>query len=353
MRAAPVAVLALVLAGCAGNSGRHESYAVVAAPSDAQAMATDSLAELVKLYPPAISRVTIDRAAGDDTFGQALSDGLRRRGYAVVEATGKRRADPSAMPLRYVVDQPMPGFYRVMLTVAGQSMTRGYAVGEAGVAPSAGWALNLTGASPELVERATRPDLPPDAEQVQAELAAVDAGVAAQAALVPATAAMRKGSTVDPATGIVTFAPAPGAPASAYQARQAIDARNEEIAASDAQVRMMAVKVAEYQAADADVRTARAKVARYQGELARAKARRAAAAAGWRVQFAAFRTDRVARQYWRTLTATRPSLAALTPRFPRSSKGVTFVQAGPYRTVAFARAVCGGLKATACIVVKA
>lgn len=350
MRSAPIAVVALLLGGCAWNTGHNGSYAAVAAPSDAQAMATDSLAELVKLYPPAISRVAIDPAASNDGFGLALADGLRRRGYAVVEATGKRGADMTALPLRYVVDQPAPGIYRVMLTVAGQSLTRAYTVGEAGAAPSAGWALNLSGASAELVERATRPDLPPDAQQMQAELAAVDAGVAPQAALVPATAAIREPSYTMPAT-VVSVPVPPAAPA--YAAQHAVDARAAEIANADARVRDMTAKVAEYQAADTIVRDMSAKVEKMQGELARAKARRASAAAGWRVQFAAFRTDRVARQYWRTLTTTRPSLAALSPRFPRSTKGVTFVQAGPYRTVAFARAVCGGLKATACIVVKA
>lgn len=350
MRSASIAAVALLLAGCAWNSGHHGSYAAVTAPSDAQAMATDSLAELVKLYPPAISRVAIDPAASADGFGVALADGLRRRGYAVVEASGKRGADTSALPLRYVVDEPTPGFYRVMLTVAGQSLTRGYTIGEAGVAPSAGWALNLSGASPELVERATRPDLPPDAQQLQAELAAVDAGVAPQAALVPAAAPLRE-SSYQVGSNVVSVPVPPSAPA--YTAQRAVDARSADIADAQAQVDRMAAKVAEYQEADTAVRTMSAKVAKMQGELARAKARRSAAAAGWRVQFAAFRTDRVARQYWRTLTAKRPSLAALSPRFPRSSKGVTFVQAGPYRTVAFAKAVCGGLKATACIVVKA
>jgi hypothetical protein len=350
MRSAPIAAVALLLGGCAWNTGHHSSYAAESAPSDAQAMATDSLAELVKLYPPAISRVAIDPAASNDGFGLALTDGLRRRGYAVVEASGKRGADTTALPLRYVVDQPAPGIYRVMLTVGGQSLTRAYTVGEAGAAPSAGWALNLSGASAELVERATRPDLPGDAQQVQAELAAVDAGVAPQAALVPAAAALREPSYTVPAT-VVSVPVPPSAPA--YAVQQAVDSRATDIAAADALVSKMAAKVAEYQEADTAVRSMSAKVAKMQGELARAKARRSAAAAGWRVQFAAFRTDRVARQYWRTLTATRPTLAALSPRFPRSSKGVTFVQAGPYRTVAFARAVCGGLKATACIVVKA
>lgn len=331
MRAAPIAAVALVLTGCAFTSAHLGSNAAVAPAPEAQAMAADSLVELVKLYPPAISRLAIDASASDDAFGQALTDGLRKRGYAVVEGARGAKVDPSAVPLRYVVDQPMTGYYRVMLRVGAQSLTRGYTT-EGGVAPSAGWALNLSGASEQLVERATRPDLPPDAEQVQAELAAVDAGVAPQAALVPAAASLREPSYSVPAS--VVTVPVP--PATTYAAQQAVDARGAEIAAADAQVRQMA-----------------AKVARYQAELNRAKARRAAAVAGWRVQFAAFRTERVARQYWRTLVAKRPTLAALSPRFSRSTKGMTFVQAGPYRTVAFAKSVCGGLKATACIVVKA
>lgn len=350
MRSAPIAAVALLLGGCAWNAGHHGSYATVTTPSDAQAMATDSLAEMVKLYPPAISRIAIDPAATNDSFGAALADGLRRRGYAVVEASAKHAAETGALPLRYVVDEPAPGMFRVMLAVGEQSLTRAYSVGVAGATASAGWALNLSGASPELVERAMRPDLPVDGQQVQAELAAVDAGVAPQAALVPPAPAWEQAGTNAPAS-VVTVPVPPPAPA--YAAQQAIDARAAELAAADLNIRRMSAKVAEYQQADIAVRSASAKVAKAQGELARAKARRASVAAGWRVQFAAFRTDRVAREYWRTLTAKRPALAALSPKFPRSSKGVTFVQAGPYRTVAFARQVCGGLKATACIVVKA
>lgn len=348
MRAAPIAAVALVLTGCAFSTAHLVSTAAVAPAPEAQAMVADSLVELVKLYPPAISRLAIDASASDDPFGQALADGLRKRGYAVVEGARGAKADPSALPLHYVVDQPMTGFYRVMLRVGGQSLTRGYTT-EGGVAPSAGWALNLSGASQQLVERATRPDLPADAEQVQAELAAVDAGVAPQAALVPAPGSLRGSNYSEPASVVVVPIP----PATTYAAQQAVDARGAEIAAATAQVDLMAAKLAEYQTADTMVRTASGKLARYQAELSRAKARRAAAVAGWRIQFAAFRTERVARQYWRTLVAKRPGLAALSPRFARSTKGVTFVQAGPYRTVAFAKTVCGGLKATACIVVKA
>lgn len=298
MRAVPIAAVALALTGCAYTASRHGSYAIGAAAPDAQAMAADSLGELVKLYPPAISRVSIDTASAGDVFGQTLADGLRKRGYAVVEASAKDKADPLALPLSYVVDQPMAGFYRVTIRVGQQSLTRGFAAGEGGFGPTAGWALNLSGASPELVERATRPDLPEDAAQVQAEVAAVNAGVV--------------GPT--PVSVVDNSPPAmyPTAPASHVS---------------------VALPVT-----PAPVRST---------------ARRSAASSGWRVQFAAFRTEKVARSYWRFLVQKKPTLAGLNPRFPHSPHGMTFVQAGPYRTVAFAKRVCGGLNANACIVVKA
>ena len=127
---------------------------------------------------PIGEHATAPKAHGDQLrYIQLMNagyDGPLKHGVPPGVAVAK--ADPSAVPLRYVVDQPMTGYYRVMLRVGEQSLTRGYTT-EGGVAPSAGWALNLSGASEQLVERATRPDLPGDAEQVQAEVAAVNAGL--------------------------------------------------------------------------------------------------------------------------------------------------------------------------------
>lgn len=273
MRAISVAALALALSGCALFGGKRQgSYAVVAPPSQTQAMVSDSLVELVKLYPPAISRLSIDRKSAADAFGRELVNGLRKRGYAVVEGTEKGKADPSALPLRYVMDEPMTGFYRVMLRVGDQSLTRGYAVSPAGVSPSAGWAVNLSGASPELVERAMRPDLPIEPERIQVDMAMVDAGVT-------------------------------GEPGAAYKRS--------------------------------------------------GRSRPRTVSSSWRVQFAAFQTERAARQHWRSLVSRSPALAAIKPRFTRSARGMTFVQAGSYRTVASAKRLCSKVKTNACIVVKA
>lgn len=275
MRAISVAALALALSGCALFGGkRHGSYAVVAPPSQTQAIVADSLVELVKLYPPAISRLSIDRKSAADAFGRELVDGLRKRGYAVVEASGKGKANSSALPLRYVMDEPMTGFYRVMLRVGNQSLTRGYAVSQAGVSPAAGWAVNLSGASPELVERAMRPDLPIEPERVQVDMAAIGAD-----------------------------AGAPGEPGAAYKRS--------------------------------------------------GRSRPRTVSSSWRVQFAAFQTERAARQHWRSLVSRSPALAAMQPRFTRSARGMTFVQAGSYRTVASAKRLCSKVKTNACIVVKA
>ncbi len=58
MRGAIFVSVAFLLTSCAGVSHR-DSFAVPAPPDQAQALVDDSVAELVKLYPPAISRVLI------------------------------------------------------------------------------------------------------------------------------------------------------------------------------------------------------------------------------------------------------------------------------------------------------
>lgn len=70
------------------------------------------MAELVKLYPPAISRVLIPTGGGGAYGGLSLL--MRQAGYAVVIETGKGvKPDPAATPLRSYVDQPIANSYRV------------------------------------------------------------------------------------------------------------------------------------------------------------------------------------------------------------------------------------------------
>jgi len=149
---------AFLVTSCAGVSHR-DSFAVPAPPDQTKALVDDSVAELVKLYPPAISRVLVPTGGGG-AYGEGLRSSMRQAGYAVIETGKGEKPDPAATPLRYYVDQPIANSYRVTLRVGAQTFSRIYGVDEQGVFPSAGWALDLTGATPELIERANRPVAP-------------------------------------------------------------------------------------------------------------------------------------------------------------------------------------------------
>jgi len=157
----PVAVAAFVLTSCNTVPVNSASFAVTAPIVHSKVLVDDSLAELVRLYPPAISRITFPTNPPKGGFGDGLRVAMRQAGYAVVEAGAGDKADTAALPLRYVVDQPIDNSYRVTLRVGSQSFSRIYGVDEKGIFPSAGWALDLTGASPELIDRANRPPAPP------------------------------------------------------------------------------------------------------------------------------------------------------------------------------------------------
>src|SRR5204863_7530664 len=107
----------------------------------------------------AISRVLIPTGGGG-AYGEGLRSSMRQAGYAVIETGKGVKPDPAATPLRYYVDQPIADSYRVTLRVGAQTFSRIYGVDEKGIYPSAGWALDLTGATPELIERANRPVAP-------------------------------------------------------------------------------------------------------------------------------------------------------------------------------------------------
>lgn len=115
MRGAIFVSVAFLLTSCAGVSHR-DSFAVPAPPDQAQALVDDSVAELVKLYPPAISRVLIPTTGGG-AYGDGLRSSMRQAGYAVIEAGKGVKPDPAATPLRYYVDQPIADSYRVTLRV--------------------------------------------------------------------------------------------------------------------------------------------------------------------------------------------------------------------------------------------
>ncbi|KAJ8139349.1 hypothetical protein OY671_007440 [Metschnikowia pulcherrima] len=141
----------------------------------AQALVDDSVAESVKLYPPAISRVSIPTTGGG-AYGDGLRSSMRQAGYAVIEAGKGVKPDPAATPLRYYVDQPIADSYRVTSRVGAQTFSRIYGVDEKGIYPSAGWALDSTGATPESIERANRPVAPAAPPPVPSPVASTQPG---------------------------------------------------------------------------------------------------------------------------------------------------------------------------------
>ncbi|EHW7386064.1 conjugal transfer protein TrbH [Escherichia coli] len=152
-----VIVLAASLAGCA--TSQYGSFVKSSPAVFDQKMATDTVTQLVKLYPPATTRLELQQAT-PDTFGIALVNNLRAQGYAVMEykpvaasatpasataADGKSAVQPAqstlpGYPLRYVLDQfSGTNMYRVTVLVGSQSLTRAYTAQNDTVLPAGAW----------------------------------------------------------------------------------------------------------------------------------------------------------------------------------------------------------------------
>ena len=131
-----VALLALaILSGCSkpqaifGNFAKAQSFGLV----------EDAVAILKSTYPPAKTRLNLLHFYGDDLFGAALLETLRRDGYAIAEYVQPLRADkyaethpekPDGLDFAYVVDDiAAEGGLRVLLYVGSDTLSRLYAVG--------------------------------------------------------------------------------------------------------------------------------------------------------------------------------------------------------------------------------
>lgn len=131
-----VAVLALVLAGCAS----HQQYGAFAeAPAGHRdVMAIDAVNQMAYLYPPASTRLSMVLEP-TDSFGQALVDRLRLMGYAVQEAPAGD-AGSADKPMGYVLDTLGDSTYRLMITVGSSSLSRAYMKDGQKFTPSGLWA---------------------------------------------------------------------------------------------------------------------------------------------------------------------------------------------------------------------
>ncbi|EOM7671335.1 conjugal transfer protein TrbH [Escherichia coli] len=150
-----VIALAATLAGCA--TSKYGSFIHDAPTAYNQTIATDAVKQLVKLYPPAQTRLELQQAT-PDPFGIALVADLRAQGYAVMEykpdsnaaaapaAASSAAAKPATpqvqggYPLRYVLDQfSDSNLYRLTVMVGSQSLTRAYLAQNNTVLPAGAW----------------------------------------------------------------------------------------------------------------------------------------------------------------------------------------------------------------------
>ena len=130
---APMIALAL-MAGCGKAPEKYGNFA----KAQSVELIEDAVAILKTTYPPAKTRLNLLHLYGDDVFGAALLESLRREGYAIAEYVQPQRADkyaetptkPDGLDFAYVVDDLAgEGGVRVLLFVGADTVSRLYAVG--------------------------------------------------------------------------------------------------------------------------------------------------------------------------------------------------------------------------------
>lgn len=161
MRTYIVAVLgAACLAACAANDAPYGNFLASPVAANDERMAGDAVKQLVAVYPPARTRLSL-RQATPDVFGAALVKSLRGNGYALREFTpgpdkampapasdgvqaGRTTATPAPpsafLPFGYVLDvAAAPNLYRVTLSIGRESLTRPYLARDGSVYPAGAW----------------------------------------------------------------------------------------------------------------------------------------------------------------------------------------------------------------------
>ena len=145
--------LALVMAtvlldgGCA-SQGQRGFYAKALSSTQSAKMAEDTAREMVALYPPASTYLSLKQPTAD-TFGTALVGQLRGNGYALAEATtSKNQAKAAVMAavgadFGYVVDMVGVDSYRVTATVGNETISRIYLVLNDRLSPMGYWVRGM------------------------------------------------------------------------------------------------------------------------------------------------------------------------------------------------------------------
>ena len=148
MRKITFIVLLLVgLSGCVTTQSKYGNFLPPTSAAYNKTMAEDAVKQLLILYPPASTRFDLQQTT-PDTFGIALVESMRVKGYALMETkpelpvqrNNEATNSPTGLSLRYILDQVNSlNLYRVTLLVGHQSMTRAYLVQDSTVHPAGLW----------------------------------------------------------------------------------------------------------------------------------------------------------------------------------------------------------------------
>lgn len=130
------------LGGCAvSNSSPPAEYGNFfpqSAPGDlTETMVTDTVMQLVVLYPPASTRFYLGQPT-PDSYGIRLVQSLRQHGYALGESA--IASGSQGLSLRYVLDIPEQNLYRVTVLVGSRSLSRAYETQNSTLSPAGAWA---------------------------------------------------------------------------------------------------------------------------------------------------------------------------------------------------------------------
>ncbi len=146
----------LLLAGCLSPSPYGYLVGGTVPPQMPERLAQDTVTRMEALYPPAHTRLALTHPA-TDTYGLALIEALRRKGYGVMESRVNTRMYPSTrddmpvavqptvspdvgIPFRYVVDGPFePRLYRITVFIGNQSLSRVYRMDQQVLAQAGAW----------------------------------------------------------------------------------------------------------------------------------------------------------------------------------------------------------------------
>jgi hypothetical protein len=136
MRASLIAAMLLTLSGCASPYG---NYASLPEATNVQ-MADESAHELVLLYPPASTHLSISQTA-NDAYGMELVKQLREAGYAMQDAGSVAISgdDTAPLPVSYTVDHLGYELSRITVNVGSQSLSRVYNTANDTITAAGSW----------------------------------------------------------------------------------------------------------------------------------------------------------------------------------------------------------------------